>query len=456
MNKRQYSYSRRILKTIISLVLFFSMLSLLGCIGARHIFLTPLQVQKPIESINQIPFSVHVEFMEVKNKYGPGATPMILDTENLRVSLSDILKKRGTFPKRKVKMIKGNYSDFILKARVANLALLQNWSTKAGWQYSVAVEARLINRNDEVVGTYRGESIVKSGRNIRLTTKDDSDPVNKAMYQSFRKICRQLENDYAENKIICSTKSVEKDTWNHIESILIDALNDDDPELRLEAIWDLSEGILEGHFEEKSSTTDLLVSKLMDNDLDVRFETVDALASLGNSGDHVIPELIDVLREYKDEEMCAYAALSLAKINSEIIDRYRDDAISLLVESFPIITIVRELRQDITYPTEIIGMVFDRVDHKILDEKDPIVSQMIEGLVSQYDGYLLVNKYEGVKSRYTYETTLLGQDLEQKSTVIFVKCDYTIYAGPYAIYKMTGENLGIDKDKWLEWLKRDK
>ena len=433
-----------LLNNFIRCILLLSLL-LLGCAGARFITITPWSTGTK----TQIAYSFTVDFVQVQDKYGPTPTPIILETENLRISLIEFLKMRGTFPKRKFKMIKGNFSDFVLRARIGNLSLLDTWS---GFEYSVTIEARLVDREGKAIGTYRGISKVNAGRSYRFKTEHDREPINKAMNIAFTEICKQIEQDYLQNKIKPSTKPVEKDTWNKIENILISALDDNNPEIRLEAIWDLSEGIGEGHFDEKSSTIESLISKLADDKLEVRLETVEALGFLGKNAILLIPELIKTLRDSKNKNKCAFAAITLAEIEPLTIDRYREDAINSLIESLPKVTDILEIKKDPIFPT---GKVNYRVRREVVDNYSSGMSDEIETLLSKCGKYVQINKTTGIISHYTYETSFLNRIIEEETIGIYITLEYTIFAGSYSLSKITGEDFGIDQDKWRKWWKKD-
>lgn len=235
-------------------LLLFCLLILSGC-GVRNVYITPSFTRPMDFEGTLIPYSVYVDFEPVVPKFGPKPTSIALNTENIKQSLNKYLILREVFPERNVKLIKGNYSDYILKCRISNIALR---NTMKGFIYNVTIEARLIDHAGESVNVYRGKSDIK-GANVRFDASTDAYYVNQIVNSAFYQICTQIEDDYKTGKIIDQNITLTKEEWGKVESVLLNSLNAPAPEFRKKAIRDLSSYMKDGSISSSIQTIEPLI-----------------------------------------------------------------------------------------------------------------------------------------------------------------------------------------------------
>ena len=184
-----------------------------GCVfSPRVIPITPLPISK---AAHTIPYSVTVEFDEVKDRYGKPLPYARLDTGNLRHSLKEFLEMRGTF--QKVYLNSGNnVSDFTIKA---HLDLLSH-DKLTQVEYTATVNVQLFDQSGENIGVYQhsNNTIVYPPKIVTPFSRASEsswrwqelwvNPINKIINALYENICEQIEQDYAQNKISASLVSL--------------------------------------------------------------------------------------------------------------------------------------------------------------------------------------------------------------------------------------------------------
>jgi len=148
------------------------------------------ETKTPWYSKSQIAGSVKIEFEKVKEKYGHGIASFALDTQNLKMTMQNIIKARKTF----TKIIEADKvsSDFVLIVKIVEIA--PKATLKYG-AYDIVVEAQLFDKDGKRIKDYFEKK--KAVCQYFL----DTDTIKNILPLIFITICERIEQDYSEGKI---------------------------------------------------------------------------------------------------------------------------------------------------------------------------------------------------------------------------------------------------------------
>ena len=86
---------------------------------------------------------------------------------------------------------------------------------------------------------------------------------------------------------------------------------------------------------------------------------------------------------------------------------------------------------------------------------DQVIRKLIEKVKAYYGEYVYFPELNNYKIHIMYPDNDLNHG--QKRTSITVECTNPVsfYAGAHALYKITGQNIGINKEQWISWLQNN-
>ena len=407
-----------------------------GTDNLRVIHITPVSAR---ETSYQLPYSVGVEFSEIQNnRYGEPVAVAIarLSKEDLQESLSGFLEMRGTF--RKVKKIPGNLADLILQA---NLVLSVN-SDLTTPQYSVAMDVKLLDQENACLGVYRESADATVKLTVSPFLQDGPywedrwlNPVNQVVNLAFEKISRRVEQDLVQNKIRPPTAPVSRARRAQVADVLAEAFRSSTrTDVLTEAVADQAAlGVL-------NIGRSLLETVARERSMSVLQAKAEALWK--TDGESTIGILARILWAI-DEVWRANAALALGSIGA----RARD-AIPVLIETFPQTRGVKRFpetgrvagsQRQAILPENCVA--FLRSVSLEVREVTPALIRALPELVGLEDCRNYVEADPVIRSTYSLSGRIL----------VFSSVGYTFYAGAYALRRITGQEIGMDRRKWQQW-----
>ncbi|HOW64225.1 MAG TPA: hypothetical protein P5186_16185 [Candidatus Paceibacterota bacterium] len=359
----------------------------------------------------------------MKNNYGWRSTPWALDSQKLKESLVNYLRKRGTF--KSMKCIEGN-SDFVLRARLLELTLTRKLS---GFIYLIAAEMQLEDRDGRTVKVYQQQGEVK--RLDRISDQADEEAISIAFGLACDKTCEEIERDYSLQSIQQRSKPLTVEEWTRIENVLTAALQSTKAEDKIEAVHDLCDAMINNSIVRKAETIKQIISLFEDRDYEVRSKASTALGILARADTSLITELMGVLRKPSVSGLAAgYAATALAIVGPSAVK-----AIPLILESFPIINE---------------SVPVDKIQYYVPGKGDKTSGNYVNISSS---GVVEMTKSVSVPMP-DIELKLELEIVTERRLTGSYKCEY--YAGGYALYKITGVDLGKEKANWQKWWDENK
>ena len=191
----------------IVIVMFFA---ITGCFSRHVVSITPQPISK---ATHKMPYSVFIEFDEVKDEDIQG-WKIKLDTENLRYSFGKFIEERGTFSKVETSR-NNNQANFTLNA---HLKLFVRYGFKE-FNCLATVDTQLLDYTGKILGVYQQSAIANVTYNNVMTNVNKSNKdwfdmyvyqTNVAINTAYEKICKQMEQDYAQGKIVPSIEPITK------------------------------------------------------------------------------------------------------------------------------------------------------------------------------------------------------------------------------------------------------
>jgi len=188
----------------------------------------------------------------------------------------------------------------------------------------------------------------------------------------------------------------------------------------------------------------VLLELLLDQDRDVRDAVLVPIGTLGREDDRVVGALIDQLERSAEEIDRAYVALALGHVGPTAMS-----ACPPLVNAFPILTTTSDVDYTLGSPASG-GIVDYRVERVVLDGSHPHTRLAFSRELESYGDYFTFTSVDGVSS--TYYQSMSG--VSQRTCVsVVAKVSTRLFAGGWALAKTSGVDLGLEPDKWREWLR---
>jgi hypothetical protein len=187
-----------------------------------------------------------------------------------------------------------------------------------------------------------------------------------------------------------------------------------------------------------------LLELLANLDVRVRDAVLVPIGTLGRKDEQVVEALVRQLRRGANETDRAYAALALAEVGPAA-----EMACSALTDVFPIVTTTSPINWESISPTSG-GIVDYTVNRQVVDASNVLVHMYFATELGLYGDYFEITEAHGVSSVYSISISGVstGTDFSLQATATT-----RLYAGAFTLARISGMDLGRDRDKWREWLR---
>jgi hypothetical protein len=125
-------------------------------------------------------------------------------------------------------------------------------------------------------------------------------------------------------------------------------------------------------------------------------------------------------------------------------------ACSPLVSTFPILTTISDVDYTLGTPLSGGGIVDYRVERVVLDGSHPHTRLAFSRELESYGDYFTFTSVDGVSSTYYQRTSGVSQGTYVS---VVAKVSTRLFAGGWALAKISGVDLGLEPDRWSEWLR---